>query len=55
MGGACSPPGRMRNVCKTLTGKPEGKRPLGKPKCRWEDIRLDLKKRLGVCRLDSSG
>ena len=24
-------------------GKPEGKRPLGRPKCRWEgDIKLDL-------------
>jgi len=27
-----------------LVGKPEGKRPLGKPKCRWEDdIKMDLK------------
>ena len=24
-------------------GKPEGKRPLGRPRCRWEDnIKLDL-------------
>ena len=24
-------------------GKPEGRRPLGKPKCRWEDyIKMDL-------------
>jgi hypothetical protein len=23
-------------------GKPEGKRPLGRPLCRWEDITLDL-------------
>ena len=22
--------------------KPEGKRPLGRPRCRWEDIRVDL-------------
>jgi hypothetical protein len=27
-----------------LTGKPEGKRPLGRPRCRWEDvIRTDLR------------
>jgi hypothetical protein len=27
-----------------LTGEPEGKRPLGKPRRRWEDnIRIDLK------------
>jgi hypothetical protein len=26
-----------------LVGKPEGKRPLGRPRCRWEDnIRMDL-------------
>jgi hypothetical protein len=29
---------------KILTGKPTGKRPLGRPKRRWEDnIRIDLK------------
>jgi hypothetical protein len=29
-----------------LVGKPEGKRPLGRPRCRWEDnIRLDLRER----------
>jgi hypothetical protein len=28
-----------------LTGKPEGKRPLGRPRRRWEDnIRMDLRK-----------
>jgi hypothetical protein len=27
-----------------LFGKPEGKRPLGRPRCRWEDgIRMDLR------------
>jgi hypothetical protein len=26
-----------------LVGKPEGKRPLGAPRCRWEDIKLDLR------------
>ena len=33
-----------RRAFKTLTGKPKGKRPLGRPRRRWEDnIRLDLK------------
>ena len=32
-----------RSVSKILTGKPTGKRPLGKPRRRWEDnIRMDL-------------
>jgi hypothetical protein len=26
-----------RNVYKVLVGKPEGKRPLGRPRHRWED------------------
>ena len=38
--------GRMeegRSSFKILTGKPIGKRPLGKPRRRWEDkIRMDL-------------
>jgi hypothetical protein len=29
---------------KVLVGKPEGKRPLGRPRRRWEDgIRMDLR------------
>ena len=32
-----------RRVFKILTGKPTGKRPLGRPRRRWEDnIRMDL-------------
>ena len=32
-------------------GRPEGKRPLGRPRCRWEDnIKMDLQK-VG-CRMD---
>jgi hypothetical protein len=27
---------------RVLAGKPEGKRPLGRPRCRWEDIKMDL-------------
>jgi hypothetical protein len=35
--------GEKRNVCRLLVGKPEGKRPLGRPRCRRIDnIRLDL-------------
>jgi hypothetical protein len=31
-----------RNVYMLLVGKPEGKRPLGRPRCRWIDnIRMD--------------
>jgi hypothetical protein len=37
MGGACSPNGEKRNAYRTLGGKPEGKRPLGRPRCRWVD------------------
>jgi hypothetical protein len=34
----------MRNAYNVLVRKPEGKRPLGRPRCRWEDsIRLDLR------------
>jgi hypothetical protein len=34
-----------RGVLRVLVGKPEGKRPLGRPKCRWEDtIKMDLQK-----------
>jgi hypothetical protein len=32
-----------RNVYRLLVGKPEGKRPLGRPRCRWIDnIKMDL-------------
>jgi hypothetical protein len=32
-----------RGVCRILVGKPEGKRPLGRPRRRWEDnIKVDL-------------
>jgi hypothetical protein len=31
-------------VYKVLVGKPKGKRPLGRPRRRWEDgIRMDLR------------
>jgi hypothetical protein len=32
-----------REACRVLVGKPWGKRPLGRPRRRWEDnIRMDL-------------
>jgi hypothetical protein len=34
-----------RKLCKVLVGRPEGKRPLGRPRHRLEDgIRMDLRK-----------
>jgi hypothetical protein len=42
-----------RNAYRILLGKPERKRPLGKPRHRWENIKMDLKRhRMGLCRLD---
>ena len=29
--------GKGRGVCRVLVGKPEGKRPFGRPSHRWED------------------
>jgi hypothetical protein len=35
--------GKGRSACRVLVGRPEGKRPLGRPRRRWEDnIKLDL-------------
>jgi hypothetical protein len=36
--------GEERKVYRVLVGKPEGKRPIGRPRCGWEDgIRMDLR------------
>jgi len=35
--------GEGRGVHWVLVGKPEGKRPLGRPRRRWEDIKMDLR------------
>jgi hypothetical protein len=43
MGGACSTYGEIRGAYGVLVGKPEGKRPLGRPWGRWEDnIKMNL-------------
>jgi hypothetical protein len=35
--------GEKRTVYRLLVGKPEGKRPLGRPRCKWLDtIKMDL-------------
>jgi hypothetical protein len=34
--------GEKRNAYRLLVGKPEGRRPLGRPRRRWSDIRMDL-------------
>jgi hypothetical protein len=35
--------GEDRGVYRVLVGKPGGKRPLGRPRCKWENnIKMDL-------------
>jgi 3-oxoacyl-ACP reductase-like protein len=43
MGGACSTYEGEARCVKVLVGKPEGKKPLGRPRLRWENnIKMDL-------------
>jgi len=37
MGGACSAYGERRGECMVLVGKLEGKRPMGRPRRRWDN------------------
>jgi len=37
MGGHVARMGERRGVYRVLVGKPEGKKPLVRPRCRWED------------------
>ena len=42
--------GEERGVHRVLVGKPEGKRPLGRPRRRWEyTIKMDLQEMAGGC------
>jgi len=42
--------GEGRGVHRVLVGKPEGNRPLGRPRCRWEDnVNMDLQEVGGAC------
>ena len=44
MGWACGAYGRGEGVYRVLVGKPEVRRPLGRPRRRWVDnIRMDLR------------
>ena len=45
MGGTCSTNGESIGIYRVLVWKPEGKRPLGRHRRRWEDnIKMDLQK-----------
>ena len=46
MGRTCSMYGAIQKyIYKVLVGKSEGKRPLERPRCRWEgNIKMDLRK-----------
>jgi hypothetical protein len=40
--------GEERNAYRAFVGKPEGKRPIGRPGRRWKDgIRMDIRKLAG--------
>jgi hypothetical protein len=42
---ACSTDGEEKNAYRLLVGKPEGKRPLGGPRCRWlNNIKIYLRR-----------
>jgi hypothetical protein len=44
MGGACGAYGVVRGAYNILVWRPEGRRPLGRPRRRWEDnINMDLR------------
>jgi hypothetical protein len=44
MGKACSANGEKKNAYRIMVGKPEGKRPLGRPRRRWVDnIKIHLR------------
>jgi len=45
-----------KNEFRITTGKTEENRPLGNPRCRWEDTKIDLKRsRMAGCGLHLSG
>jgi hypothetical protein len=46
-----------RNACGILAGKPEGKKPLGRPRGRWVDnIDMDLGEKISIwLRIETSG
>jgi hypothetical protein len=46
--------GEERGAYRVLVGKPEGKRPLGRPRRKWVDIRMDLQE-VGCGYMDWTG
>jgi hypothetical protein len=43
VGGTCGTNGEKWNLYRLLVGETKGKRPLGRPRCRWIDnIKMDL-------------
>jgi hypothetical protein len=50
MGGACGAYGAGEGGAQGSVGRPEGKRPLGRPRRRWRDnIKMDLQEVGGGC------
>jgi hypothetical protein len=48
--------GEERKVYKVLEGKPEGKRPLGRTRCGWEDsVNVNLRETDSGYGVDSAG
>ena len=47
--------GEERGVHRVLVGKRDGKRPLGRPRRSWEDIKMDLHQVGLGCGLDGFG
>jgi hypothetical protein len=48
--------GEGRNVYRIFVGRPEGKRLLERPRCRWEDgVKMYLREIGWGCGVDSSG
>lgn len=56
MSGACSTHGEIINSYKIVVGQREGKRPLRRPRRRWQDyFKRSSKSRVGECGLDHLG
>jgi hypothetical protein len=56
MGRACSTNVETRNAYRILVGKPDGKRPLGRPRRRWVDnMKMDIRDRMGWYGQDQTG
>ena len=55
MGWKCSTYGGRICACRVWVGKPEERRAVGKPRPRWEDIKMDLREVGGGQGLDQSG